>query len=97
MIHRLEAYAVGAIADDPETLDDVGEINNNGDHVEDEAATVKEHVALTGLVKLHDQPHQAHREHDVQDPLDQIRRIVQELEMGLDGVKVGRRRDGCTP
>lgn len=83
------SLAVVARRDDAQTLDDVGDVDNDAAHVKDQAGAVEEHVRFGGLVQLRDEAKQAGANDDVENAADEGRRGVQKFQVTLEQVKVG--------
>lgn len=75
-------------ADEAEPFDDVGDVDGDAAHVQDEGRAVEEHVGLRGAVQLRDQAGQAEEDDDVEDARDQGRGGVEEAQVGFEQVVV---------
>lgn len=53
-----------------QTLDDIGDVDGDAAHVEDERGAVEEHVALRGPVEFRDEAGQTQKDDDVEDARD---------------------------
>lgn len=79
---------VDARGHDAEPLDDVGQVHGYACHVEHERCAVEEHVGLGGFEELDQEAEEAGADDEVQDARDDGWRGVEELDVGLEQVKV---------
>lgn len=92
-----ELAVIGAAADDAQTLDDVGQVDNNAAHVEHEAGAVEQRVRLRRPVQLDEEAQEPDADDDVQDARNDGRRCVQEREVRFEHGEVRGRRWRCGP
>lgn len=86
---RLPLGAVpDTITDGAETLDGVGDVDSDGDEVQDDGGSVEEEVGLARAVHLDEETEEGDTNGDVQNAVDDGRRVEHELEMYLQLVKV---------
>jgi hypothetical protein len=79
-----------AVGDGAQAAERVGSVDGEGDEVEDEGGAVEEEVGLAGAPHLDKDADEDGEEHDVQDTADERGRFVDELEVRLVLVQVGR-------
>ena len=88
-------HRIGAGADHAQTLDDVGDVDGDGAHVEKQAGAVEQRVGLGRPVQLDEEAQQAHGDDDVEDARHDRRGPVQLPQVRLHVVvplRAGRSR-----
>ena len=83
-----DADAVDPRVDHSEPWDDVGDVDDDGDHVEDEATAVEEDVGFGGFVQFDDETEEADGHHHVQHAGDEGGGVVEEFEVGFEDLVV---------
>jgi hypothetical protein len=94
---RSQLRAIHATAHEPETLDDVGDVDGDTAHIQDQTSTIEEHVGLGRLVQLREHSGNANENDNVQDAGDQGRRGMEEAQVGFEIVIVRRRSGFARP
>lgn len=97
LVHAVKSFAVCPHTDNAESFDDVGQVQDDRDHVQHQTAAVKQHIRLGRFVQFPHQPDQTGRGDDVEDANNQIRRVVEKFDVRFNHVEVRARQRGRIP
>ena len=73
-----------AVRDDPHALNDVGDVDNDGDRVQSQTGAVEQHVRVGGAVQLDEEAEEARSDYDVEHAGDQGWGVIQEGEVRFE-------------